>query len=151
MGKGKPLGFGSVRVDVDTENTQIYTQEQVKDFFQNPFSAAPTQSSADTQTTIDELIKQFDSWFEQTAPATRNAVIGAAVGTSLPVHYPRLRSKQAQNREYVPLDGYSYEWFGVNERVSAQQGHGMKKALPLATINANTWTLPYKPHHPPQH
>jgi len=129
FGGGKPLGFGSVYLEIDWTNTKVGNGAAWKNAYENMNDTLnevlSDQSAGEVIRAFQDAIKRVygqNKAFEE-VPFIR-AFLRMAKGfdDSLPVHYPR------SQREPNP-EGLAYEWFVENERV--QQGriqHGY--ALP---------------------
>jgi CRISPR/Cas system CSM-associated protein Csm3 (group 7 of RAMP superfamily) len=140
FGGGKPLGFGSVRLEIVSLDVR----------------------------TGSELRRRYDVWHEATPPsdprtgatsAFRNAAVRAyspatggfddlafirsfltacrGHGDNLPIHYPRATA-DGQPGPPSP-DGESFKWFVANER------DDVRRALRDLTIDAGLPTLPERP------
>jgi CRISPR/Cas system CSM-associated protein Csm3 (group 7 of RAMP superfamily) len=100
LGGGKPYGFGSVRLEITSE--EITSGEDLKEFYRSLDSNLKNSvSSADCKT---EFAKAAN---DQILNAFKVACKGFDDG--LPIHYPR--TSQKPNPE-----GKNYEWFVANNR-----------------------------------
>jgi CRISPR-associated protein (TIGR03986 family) len=130
LGGGKPFGFGSVRLDIDWNKTDLRKGDDWQQYYQ---SLTPLSNSnrKEAETTITLFQKVFEEVYGngqkfQNIPLIK-AFCRAAQGfdDKLPIHYPRAR-QQGQNRAVPPHpDGKAFEWFVENERAG-----GPKLALP---------------------
>jgi hypothetical protein len=116
LGLGKPLGFGSVRVDLDGELTELRTGEAWRGYFAN-FADAPPGPGPDVGT----LVRDFERMVEATWPGAPQltAFKAAALGDpTIAVHYPRVRPEGMDDRVAIPPDprGQAYAWFALNEQ-----------------------------------
>ncbi len=151
LGGGKPLGFGSVRLEIDPERTFLYDGKGWKEIYGTLDDIAP--SPADCNQLVESFKKAVKSLYA--SPATKNEVgfeqvpfiaawLRAAKGhdTGLPTHYPRAR--QPNQTEPVPPhpEGLAYEWFVANERTGTPGGP--KLSLPNL---ANDKGLPILDRH----
>lgn len=119
LGRGKPLGFGSVRVDIDRGVSTILNSESQRQRY------TTLGSQATDQEVWKHLPDAFEKRLKERAPEVYRAVLAAAAGTDLPVHYPR-RSPLPQVE--------SYEWFVLNEngeKVGNRKVFPKLQALPL--------------------
>jgi CRISPR-associated protein (TIGR03986 family) len=112
FGGGKPLGFGSVRLELDRERTEI------RDFDQLSASYLSFQDSdAASGQEAAKFVASFKTSLERSygpAPKFLRAFERATAGfeDELPIHYPR--KKQIPN-------GESFDWFVENSRIAKGQ------------------------------
>lgn len=110
IGGGKPLGFGSVKVEIEEEElfTGLAKKIQLKTFESKPQCDVSIDKAKDV---FKDAISGAYGRFEE-VPFIK-AWIQTATGhkDDLPVHYPR------RNRRPHP-DGNNYEWFTQNARKS---------------------------------
>lgn len=134
LGLGKPLGFGSLDVQVDWGRTAIRNHAQLLERYRGAGEGA-TQSHDELQA----LREKFDEDFRTSQPAAYWAMIKSIAGYSgdLPVFYPRAGDARPQSE--------SFHWFVTNERGTSKQGDvGPREALPNLT-NGNDPKLPILP------
>ena len=114
IGKGKPLGLGSVRVTTDWERSSLTDGAEQAQRYQQ--LAPPPQQGHDTAT---RLAESFDQTLRTSDPRTYLSQLAAFRGTAHPHHYPR-------TGRHTPIapQALTYEWFVANEP-------GRKWALPL--------------------
>ncbi|WP_322779174.1 TIGR03986 family CRISPR-associated RAMP protein [Frankia sp. Cas4] len=115
FGLGKPLGFGSVRLGLDTETTELRTGATIADYYAS-FGDQLPGAAADVDTLIAVFEKASDVWPGRPHLA---AFLTAALGdASTPVHYPRVRPAAMDRSVPVPPDprGQAYAWFVQNEQ-----------------------------------
>lgn len=96
IGMGKPLGFGSIRVQADWARSRIENREMIEARYR-------------LETTVGRSAKEIiDTWLsanESTPPVA--AWIAAARGwQGVPIHYPQASSIRTAK---------SYEWFALND------------------------------------
>ncbi len=110
LGGGKPLGFGSIRLEINWENSDLRGGENWQQFYrQLTHIDKPAINS-------DELIVEYrnatesayQSSFEKVPFIAAFCRCAKGFEDGLPVHYPRL------NRSIDP-EGKNYEWFTSNE------------------------------------
>jgi CRISPR-associated protein (TIGR03986 family) len=131
MGGGKPLGFGSVRLDI--EEMDLSTGSALKENYRNLLQRNSDESPdnhtriryrriQDHQTvpheTVNSLKKVFDEYAEEKLSEVKKAFLNGAKGGSLPVHYPR-------SSEYAKE---IFKWFVENEN---HKKNGTPQSLPL--------------------
>jgi CRISPR-associated protein (TIGR03986 family) len=152
LGLGKPLGFGSVRLEVDETTTDMRRGESWRAYYldlagptpADPASAGnpvvPTGATAGNAEWAAAL--QTVAKFEEAAAAggggssmpVLRAFLDASRGwNDVAVHYPRVRPEGMRPRVPVPPDprGRAYEWFTQNEKVEGGAvKHGRGHSLP---------------------
>ena len=127
FGGGKPLGFGSIRLDLDSENTHIYSGKELKEYY-SKLDKAPTFAVA-----VDGIVDVFKNAVLEAADARVFdeipfivAWLKTATGHphGLPTHYPR--TNWCNNTPVPPNPrGEAFKWFVANER-----NGGPKACLP---------------------
>lgn len=138
MGMGKPLGFGSILVSVEWEQSTIRSTDQLREHFQH-LADGPRVGAEDARTWISE----FDAAFLHRAPKVYQSIVAAARGTELAAHYPRTAPMTVE----APPQAETYNWFVDNER----QPTGRKHALPLMYRPDGPELLPNDPTKPLGH
>ena len=140
LGYGKPLGFGSVRLEVDNEILPLGTGKDWEEYYAT-LDADPPATLDPAQR--DQCIQAFQKSMIAAYDADKNfdhlpfiwdflQILEGPVADDLPdlpIHYPR------EARNPTP-EGENFRWFTANER-------GWKDALPDVT---DTEGLPYKPY-----
>lgn len=126
LGGGKPLGFGSVKLSIDWEKTDLRQGDDWKNYYQ---SLAPTSSECTQEQAENKIITKFKEAV-QTTYGTKNttfeqvsfiaAFCRAAQGfdDNLPTHYPRKTDRPNPESKI-------FEWFVENEKQN-----GSKLSLP---------------------
>lgn len=130
LGKGRPLGFGAVRMTVDSKRTVLRTHQEQRE----RYSSLVTHTTT-TSLMLERVKRDFEAWLRSVAPATHTAMLASAKGFEEPIHYPRLKGPGDLPGEPAPTLE-TYQWFVCNER-------GSQRALPL--LDANPPLLPYQP------
>jgi CRISPR-associated protein (TIGR03986 family) len=143
LGLGKPLGFGSVRVELDHARTSVAKGTRWRGFYAT-FGDEP----GDSQLDVDGLVSAFEAAVEAVWPGAPqlNAFRAAAVGDqATPVHYPRTRPAAFTAGAPVPPDpqGRSFAWFTENNREETRKENGVRR-----TFYPNAFALP-APGGPP--
>ncbi|MHB1557390.1 MAG: TIGR03986 family type III CRISPR-associated RAMP protein [Isosphaeraceae bacterium] len=138
LGGGKPLGFGSVRLEIDPGKTHLHNGESWKTFYSTLDDAAQTE--VDRTGLVDSFKNAVVAAYAANIPGSSAerfervpfiaAFLRAVKGFEgcLPIHYPRAR-QPGQNGPIPPhSEGKAYEWFVANERT----GHngGQRVCLP---------------------
>ena len=143
LGYGKPLGFGSVRMEIDEDrcvngSLPLGSGEDWKDYYAAFDASPPATLDKDQQ---NDCIEKFKAGMVAAYPARDETDEGhedqiisgflqvlSGPKKDAPIHYPR------RDRKPNP-EGKNFEWFVDNER-------GKKVALPAVT---DAKGLPYKP------
>ncbi|MER7548314.1 TIGR03986 family CRISPR-associated RAMP protein [Spirillospora sp. NPDC127506] len=137
IGLGKPLGFGSVRLDLDSSGTSLHLGHAWRSYYQSLSGELPDSDPADW-----EALRTGFEELSQKVPQLRKAqraFLAAAGGLDLPVRYPRTRPKKmTHTAEVTPPDprGLSYEWFTQNEKM-ARGAVVRGRSLPAADESAS--------------
>jgi len=125
FGGGKPLGFGSVRLEI--ESSHLYDGNDWKQIYSSLDDTTPNQANR------DEIAGAFQEAVRTAyGPAEHfekvpfiAAWVKMATGhdnDTLPTHYPRARQK-GQNGPVPPHpEGLAYEWFVANDRTGRDGG-----------------------------
>jgi len=129
LGGAKPLGLGSVRLEIDRAQTQLATGQEMKQRYQSltGLDGGLWPKAADKENVIDGAIEAYkraitsastnDKEFEKVSYIA--AFLRAAKGydDKLPVHYPRARQSNQQEGKPAPPNpnGESFRWFVFNE------------------------------------
>ncbi|MEU8037764.1 TIGR03986 family CRISPR-associated RAMP protein [Streptosporangium sp. NPDC049078] len=118
LGLGRPLGFGSVRLDIDEESTELHSGAEYADHYRSLSDTLPDTDGVKrligAGETFNRMVEGVDSLRK-----VCDAMLAVARGNpKLPVHYPRTRPDWAQEGVPAPPDprGGNYAWFTENER-----------------------------------
>lgn len=137
IGGGKPLGFGSVRLNIAA--VTLRTGQEWKENFYNALdSDEPPLIAADACPTVVQCIETFKSAVKAAYPNANllEAFRKAAAGLGdKPTHYPRTRWNDQPGPVPPNPAGESFKWFGENEA----QG---RAARSLPSITADDASLP---------
>ncbi len=141
FGGGKPLGFGSVRLEIDAANTHLYDGKEWKQIY-STFDEVPT-----TEADRTEIVQAFQDAVRTSfgSPASFENVpfiaawLKMATGheDTLPTHYPRARQQGRGDPVPPNPEGLAYEWFVANDRT----GHNGGPQVSLPNL-ANDGGLP---------
>ncbi len=116
LGGGKPLGFGSVRLQ--RQSTELRNGKDWAKFYGSLCQSVPIpeQDSLIKRCIIEEFKPAVESAYGQGFESNPfiSAFLKAAAGFSQPIHYPR--TTQAPQAE-----GESFKWFVENERRADRQ------------------------------
>jgi CRISPR-associated protein (TIGR03986 family) len=126
FGGGKPLGFGSVRLEIDADNTHLHDDHGWKEIYSTLDDTTPPETNR------DEIVRAFQEAVRTShgSPASFDQVpfiaawLKMATGHTdkLPTHYPRAR-QQGQSDPVPPNpEGLAYEWFVANDRTGHNGG-----------------------------
>ncbi|WP_158558257.1 TIGR03986 family type III CRISPR-associated RAMP protein [Spongiactinospora gelatinilytica] len=130
LGLGRPLGFGSVRLDIDPATTELHSGDEYAAYYRSLSGELP-------ETDATEILRaaraEFDGLVESHPELTeiRAAMLAVARGNpGMPVHYPRTRPGWLLPGIPAPPNpsGRNYEWFTENDRKG-----GPGRSLPAAT------------------
>lgn len=138
FGGGKPLGFGSVRLEIDSASTHLHDGNGWKRIYFSLEDVIPEK--ADQKALVQAFQDTVRTSFGSTASFENVPFIAAwlkmATGhaDSLPTHYPRARQQGQVDPVPPNPEGLAYEWFVANDRTG--QNGGPQVSLPdLSTDN----------------
>jgi CRISPR-associated protein (TIGR03986 family) len=120
LGGGKPFGFGSVRLEVNKNKTNLQKGQDLREFYGSLMAVQTSEQSVWSNTIQDfkeAIATSYKKAFNQVYFI--KAFEKATLGYSGSVHYPRVT---AQPRP----DGESFKWFVENDA----QPRGQQLALP---------------------
>ncbi|MFE1412237.1 TIGR03986 family CRISPR-associated RAMP protein [Streptomyces sp. NPDC058746] len=147
LGYGKPLGFGSVRLELTgLDATDLRDGDQWSETYRDLDPIADT-TPADQAEILEDALRAFESAVTQTGndehlTAFRTVAEGNETAA---VHYPRVHDEETDGDDTpVPPDpeGNAYAWFASNEQVQDRKVKtGRGRSLPL-------WNDPLLPLHP---
>lgn len=143
LGHGKPLGFGSVRLDLDPSRTDLRTTGAWRSHYRNLTPQPPAPATETPTELARRLVETFAA--RTHPPHALDAFLTAARGPDkLAVHYPRTRPDDAADTHAPPPDpqGRSYTWFTDNERTGRDR---QPRSLP----HWHSPGLPYDPRSAP--
>lgn len=136
LGLGKPLGFGSVRLEVDHARTELSSGEQWAAYYRS--LTAPLATAADSVRTLASAAATYTALLDDSPQlaTVRDTFLAAARGNpDLPVHYPRMRPAGLASATTPPDPrGNGYEWFTQNQRSG-------RKPFTLPTLDARARQL----------
>ena len=166
LGYGKPLGFGSVTMEIDKARLKngclpLSTGEDWKGYYADLNACSPATLDVDGQSACiqefqDSMVDAYDpiQSQRQTTPESQAQLIEQRFiklsfiegfkqvlkgpDSQYPIHYPR------RNSEPNP-EGKNYEWFMDNENGREHNEDGKTIALPAVTDKKG---LPYNPSKP---
>ena len=124
LGSSKPLGFGSIRLDIDWNQTDLRIGSQWRDYYQSLLTIV--NDSASPQVVIDTFKKEVgvaygNGDFEKVSFVKGFLRSTQGYSDGLPIHYPR----ETVNPK---PEGEAFKWFTSNE-----SNDGSKLSLPNIT------------------
>ncbi len=123
LGGGKPLGFGSVRLDINWQETDLRLGDEWRNFYLS-LSDIPKPHQNLEQVLQQQCVQAFkneanqaysSSNFEQISFIAAFLQSAKGFDDNLPIHYPRLETNPQP-------EGKSFEWFVENERTGRNGG-----------------------------
>lgn len=124
FGGGKPLGFGSVRLEITFSS--LHDGSGWKKIYSNLSGVSPSQ--VDSSKLIGEFQKSVITAYGQGASFENVSFIAAwlkmATGHSdnLPTHYPRSRQQGQEGLVPPNPNGLAFKWFVANDRTGKDSG-----------------------------
>jgi hypothetical protein len=126
FGGGKPLGFGSVRLEIDTDHTYLHDGHGWKEIYGTLDDTTPPEANR------DEIVRAFQEAVRTAYGSTVSfesvpfiaAWLKMATGhaDNLPTHYPRARQEGQADPVPPHPEGRAYEWFVANDRTGHNGG-----------------------------
>jgi CRISPR-associated protein (TIGR03986 family) len=143
LGGGKPLGFGSVRLEIDWRQTNLRTGAQWRESYatldkiEKPEHDAALNCVKKYQDETAQTYGEGD--FDQVSFIAAFKRCAEGFKDRKPIHYPRAKQKGQQPNSTIPPhpEGKAFEWFVANERPGKSGG----PKLPLPDL-ANDGGLP---------
>ena len=155
IGYGKPLGFGSVTMEIDEDRCldgylPLSTGKDLENYYAS-FDADMSSLAKLDQNQRSCCIQKFKTSMEQTYPDRGSfdellfiegfLQVLRGPKTDLPIHYPRLTCKPNPK-------GRNFDWFKANKKENQknkvkEEKEGLKLSLPYVTEKKG---LPYNPH-----
>jgi CRISPR-associated protein (TIGR03986 family) len=143
LGGGKPLGFGSVRLEIDWGQTNLRIGAQ----WRESYATLDKIEKPEHDAALD-CIKKFQNemaqtygkgGFDQVSFIAAFKRCAEGFKDRKPIHYPRAKQKEQQPNSTIPPhpEGKAFEWFVANERTGKFGG----PKLPLPDL-ANDGGLP---------
>jgi CRISPR-associated protein (TIGR03986 family) len=124
LGGGKPLGFGSVRLTINWDETDLRKGEAWRKFYSSLYSTSNSSpreaegSIAIFKNAVTEAYSNGKS-FEEVRFIQAFCCGCQGFNDNKPVHYPRKRQQPGQNPVPPNPEGKAFEWFVENERTSS--------------------------------
>jgi len=128
LGGGKSLGFGSVKLAVDWDRSDLRTGEKWKEFYSD-LDGEGQENALRPSDLIASFKKEVasaygDGDFDRVSfiAAFKRAARGFT--DSKPIHYPRAKQPGQNNNSTIPPhpEGKAFEWFVANERTGRLGG-----------------------------
>ncbi|PHV61997.1 TIGR03986 family type III CRISPR-associated RAMP protein [Cyanobacterium aponinum] len=136
LGGGKPFGFGSVKLTIDWDKTDLRKGEDWKEYYSSLLKVDKPDATV-AKASIGEFKQavetSYNGKFEEVSFIKALWVATQGYSDNLPIHYPRLDRQPNPN-------GEAFKWFVKNERTG--DNGGLKVALPML---ANDGGLPRNP------
>ena len=141
LGGGKPFGFGSVRLELDRDSTDLRKGSDWKEYYSSllPWTNNSEFTAQETitlyQQAVTEAYGNSDREFTQIEFIKAFCISAKGYEDNLPIHYPR---KGDRNGEPIPphQEGKGFEWFVKNNR--------SRNPVSLPSLTDDTG-LPYLP------
>lgn len=153
LGLGKPLGFGSVRLELDPHDPgDVRTGEEWADAYRSlsPDDDNTPQDTADRLELVREVFTEEAKVLGKEDRSPLSAFLRVAHGIEdVAVHYPRIRPDGTGDDEPVgpDPDGENFRWFTANEQLEDREVH-KKAGRSLPPVWREDPVLPY---HPKKH
>ncbi len=146
LGLGRPLGFGSVRLNIDEARTELHTSDQHSEYYRSLSADLPPTNSI-------KILREARDAYERLIDGSavlrtiKKAMLTVAKGDpNLAVHYPRTRPAWLpdQSPSIPDPNGKNYEWFTENERIERDRpARGRGRSLP-SVLDNSTPLVAYK-------
>jgi hypothetical protein len=126
LGGAKPLGFGSIKLTINWDKTDLRKGENWREFYSSLISIS-NSSLKDAETTIqsfkDAVADVYGNGesFEEVRFIKSFCCGCQGFNDNKPVHYPRKRQQPGQNPVPPHPEGKAFEWFVENERTGASK------------------------------
>ncbi|MGW0587802.1 TIGR03986 family type III CRISPR-associated RAMP protein [Streptosporangium sp. NPDC002607] len=144
LGLGRPLGFGSVRLEVEAENTELHSGAEYAAHYRSLSGTLPDTDGVKRLIRAGETFTRMVEGVESLTKV-RDAMLAVSRGNpGLPVHYPRTQPDWSRGEVPVPPDprGRNYEWFTENERPEGKRiAPGRGRSLPTPEEDAKPLTV----------
>jgi len=110
LGGGKPLGFGSVHLEIDWGNSDLCSGANWQQFYRqlamiSPHSVNPDELISEYRNAVESA---YNSAFEKVPFIAAFYRCTQGFEDDLPIHYPRVSQR-------IDPEGKNYEWFTHNE------------------------------------
>ncbi|MFV2096629.1 TIGR03986 family CRISPR-associated RAMP protein [Micromonospora sp. LOL_014] len=144
LGLGKPLGFGAVRVEVDWDDTRLFTGDRLLDRYRI-LSLSPPPADADLSA-ARQLVTSYDDVLREHLTDVREEFLNAAYGfVGAPVHYPRKADGSPAGVPATPRNT-TYDWWVANDKIGNEAGKEYGRRLSLGELSdPGSLPLPYDP------
>ncbi|WP_212908493.1 TIGR03986 family CRISPR-associated RAMP protein [Streptomyces sp. TS71-3] len=151
LGLGKPLGFGSVRLELDTDaSTDLRAGGEWAETYRS-LSPNADNPAPNVHERLDRVRQLFQEAVATTNPPAEtsplNTFLKAARGLDqVAVHYPRARPEDTAEGEPVAPDpeGRNYVWFTKNEQIRDRRVRN-DRGRSLPAVWSEEPGLPYHP------
>jgi CRISPR-associated protein (TIGR03986 family) len=123
IGGGKPLGFGSVRLEIDKPNTHLHDGNGWKQFYSTLDPCSPPEVDREAAITSykEAVIAAYgpNPTFDEVSFLKAFLQMAKGFEDNLPIHYPRTRQGQTDPVPPNPA-GESFQWFVANDHPGPQ-------------------------------
>lgn len=124
LGGGKPFGFGSVRLEINRESTDLRKGEDWKEYYSSLLPWNTTNfSKCDVQNAIacykNAVTEAYGNnrQFEQIDFIKAFCISAKGFDDNLPIHYPRIKASANSNEPVPPhQEGEGFKWFVENNK-----------------------------------
>lgn len=158
IGHGKPLGYGTLNLELDTKQSAFSGPSSNATGQINPHASAylaltgrsasivaDGDEDADGGEVVGTLVSSFVNALSLATKGRHEQILGAATvihfpGTSIPVRYPP---------PFNPKDGGGYEWFVANEVERDKRRPGLSVPAAAAANSGDELALVNRPQTPP--
>jgi len=132
LGFGRPLGFGSVRLEIDAAGVELHSGADYQAYYRALDGDLPDTDGVEI---LRNARKAFEALLESSAElkVVRDAMLEVARGRhDLPVHYPRTRPEEFPPGLPAPPNphGDNFRWFNENEKPTKRTGDERRRSLP---------------------
>ena len=122
FGGGKPLGFGSVRLDLDTAESDIRQGTGWQEHYRSLDSVTSPCDLVVCVTAYKDTIQQvYGTPFEQVPFIAAFTRAAQGFDDHRPTHYPRIRAAGTTGHARPHPEGESFKWFVENARQNGPQ------------------------------
>ena len=136
LGGGKPLGFGSVRLELDNDNSIISSGNEMKNYYSDLtiMTLKSDIATEDAKREFEDKVKE--TYGNENEPDFIKAFLVASKGfPGGHIYYPRMQRDKTKD---------IFEWFGMNENgKTGKDKYPLKLSLPA--LQDNNSKLPNDP------
>jgi len=126
LGGGKPLGFGSVRLEIDEPNTHLHDGNGWTQFYSTLDPCFPPEVNREAAITSfqNAVIAAYgpNPTFDEVSFIKAFLRMAKGFEDNLPIHYPRARQQGQADPVPPHPEGLAYQWFVANDRTGRDAG-----------------------------